>query len=101
MGRNMRVLSAAFVMTTAAAVGPSSASAQQMSTRAPELRTVSAIVAGTITGSVSDERGAPLPGAMVSVLGATMAMTVTDAHGRFSLNRLPAGEYTLRAHLAG
>ena len=38
---------------------------------------------------------------MVSALGATMAMTVTDANGRFSLDKLPAGDYTLRAHLAG
>lgn len=102
MGRMMGgVLSAAFVVTTAATVGASSAAAQQASVRAPELRTVSAIVNGTINGIVSDERGGPLPGAMVSVLGATMAMTVTDANGRFSLNRLPVGEYTLRAHLAG
>ena len=100
MRRMMRVLSAAFVVTTAA-VCSSSASAQQASTHAPGLRTISAIVAGTITGIVSDERGGPLPGAMVSVLGATMAMTVTDTNGRFALNRLPIGEYTLRAHLAG
>jgi Carboxypeptidase regulatory-like domain len=101
MGRIMRVLSAAFVVTTALAVCPCSASAQQTSTGAPGLRAVSAIMAGTITGTVSDERGGPLPGAMVSVLGVTMAMTLTDASGRFSLNRLPIGEYTLRAHLAG
>jgi hypothetical protein len=96
----MRVLSAAFVVTTAT-VSLSSAWAQQVGTRTPEFRTVSAVVAGSITGIVSDERGGPLPGAMVSVLGATMAMTVTDAQGRFSLTRLPIGEYTLRAHLAG
>ncbi len=101
MGRMMRVLSAAFVVTAAAAVCASSASAQQTSTRAAGLRTVSAIMAGTITGIVSDERGGPLPGAMVSVLGATMAMTVTDTNGRFALDRLPLGDYTLRAHLAG
>ncbi len=101
MRRRMRVLSAAFIATTAAAVCPAPAVAQQVGHGSPQLRTVSAIVAGSITGVVSDERGGPLPGAMVSVLGATMAMTVTDAEGRFSLNRLPIGEYTLRAHLAG
>lgn len=101
MGRINRVLSAAFLVATAAAVCSSSATAQQAGARAPELRAVSTIVGGSINGIVSDERGGPLPGAMVSVLGATMAMTVTDANGRFSLNRLPAGEYTLRAHLAG
>jgi hypothetical protein len=99
------VLSAAGFVVIATAAVPSSVPAQQGAARAPEFRTVSAtvttIVAGAINGIVSDDRGGPLPGAMVSVLGATMAMTVTDVNGRFSLQRLPAGDYTLRAHLAG
>jgi hypothetical protein len=89
-----------------AAAAPRSALAQQAAGRAgsidsPELRAVAAIPGGAIDGIVSDERGHPLPGAMVTVLGATMAMTLADAHGRFSLDKLPAGEYTLRAHLTG
>ena len=75
-----------------------------VSARLPELRAVAvnaAVVSGTITGVVSDNRGGPLPGAMVSLFGATMAMTVTDVQGRFSLDKLPAGDYTLRAHLPG
>jgi hypothetical protein len=99
MGRMNRVLSATGFVVIATAAGSSSVLAQQGA--APELRTVSAIVAGVINGIVSDDRGGPVPGAMVSVLGATMAMTVTDVNGRFSLQRLPAGDYTLRAHLAG
>ena len=99
MGRMNRVLSAAGFVVIATAAIPSSVLAQQGAL--PELRTVSAIVAGAINGIVSDDRGGPLPGAMVSVLGATMAMTVTDVNGRFTLQRLPAGDYTLRAHLAG
>lgn len=99
MVRMMRVLSALLVAT--AAVSPSSASAQPVGTRIPEYGAVSAIVAGSISGIVSDDRGGPLSGAMVSVLGITTAMTVTDANGRFALNHLPLGEYTLRAHLAG
>jgi hypothetical protein len=99
MGRMNRVLSATGFVVIATAAVPSSVLAQQAV--ASELRTVSAIVAGAINGIVSDDRGGPVPGAMVSVLGATMAMTVTDVNGRFSLQRLPAGDYTLRAHLAG
>jgi len=99
MVRMMRVLSALFVATAAARVSP--ASAQPGAPRIPEYRTVSAIVAGSITGIVSDDHGGPLSGAMVSVLGTTTAMTVTDATGHFSLNHLPLGEYTLRAHLTG
>ena len=99
MGRMNRVLSATGFVVLATAAVPSSVLARQGA--APELRTVSAIVAGAINGIVSDDRGGPVPGAMVSVLGATMAMTLTDVNGRFSLQRLPAGDYTLRAHLAG
>ena len=104
MGRVFCVLSAA-VAGTVMAAWPAPALAQSgvraVSARLPELRAVTAVIGGTINGVVSDDRGGPLPGAMVSVLGATMAMTVTDVQGRFSLDRLPAGEYTLRAHLPG
>ncbi|PYR74124.1 MAG: hypothetical protein DMF86_19000 [Acidobacteria bacterium] len=56
---------------------------------------------GSIEGTVSDERGGPLAGAMVSVLGARTAMAVTDVHGRFVVNELPVGEYVLSVHLPG
>ena len=56
---------------------------------------------GRVSGSVSDERGGPLPGAMVSLLGVTMATTVADDAGQFRLDALPAGEYVLRAHMSG
>ena len=100
MGRMTRVLSAAGFLVAIAGAVSSSVQAQQRAA-APEFRRVSAMVGGAINGIVSDDRGGPLPGAMVSALGATMAMTVTDANGRFSLQKLPAGDYTLRAHLAG
>lgn len=100
MGRMTRVLSAAGFLVAIAGAVSSSVEAQQRAA-APEFRRVSAIVGGSINGIVSDDRGGPLSGAMVSALGATMAMTVTDANGRFSLQKLPAGDYTLRAHLAG
>ena len=100
MGRMNRVLSAAGFVAIAAAAVPSSVLAQQRAARVSAFRTVSNM-GGAINGIVSDDRGGPLPGAMVSIIGATMAMTVTDVDGRFSLQRLPAGDYTLRAHLAG
>jgi hypothetical protein len=105
MGRLLCVLSAAAVAGTVTAAWPAPALAQSgvraVSMRMPELRAVTAAIGGTINGVVSDDTGGPLPGAMVSVLGATMAMTVTDVQGRFFLDKLPAGEYTLRAHLPG
>jgi hypothetical protein len=84
----------------AAAPGEQARPAAGAAAATPELQTVSA-AAGSIRGTVSDERGGPLSGAMVTVLGATTAMTVTDVHGRFSLDTLPLGEYVLRAHLPG
>ena len=59
------------------------------------------ITLGSIRGSVSDDRGGPLSGAMVSALGVTTAMAVTDARGRFALDALPPGEYIVRVHLPG
>ena len=48
-----------------------------------------------------DERGKPLAGAMVSALGSTSAVAVTDQHGVFVMRSLPAGAYMVRAHLTG
>lgn len=56
---------------------------------------------GTITGLVSDERGGPIAGASVTITGAAMTLAVTDEDGRFVTDRLPAGEYTLRAYHRG
>jgi TonB dependent receptor/Carboxypeptidase regulatory-like domain len=56
---------------------------------------------GSIQGSVIDDRGGPLAGAMVSALGATNAMATTDARGRFVIQYLPSGDYVLRIHLSG
>ena len=56
---------------------------------------------GSIQGLVTDERGGPLAGAMVSALGAATLMATTDSRGRFIIQPLPTGEYQLRVHLAG
>ena len=98
MGRLNRVLAATAVVGVVAAIGATPARAQSAaSAQGQSVRTSR----GSITGVVSDERGGPLAGAVVSVLGATMAMTVSDVRGRFALDSLPAGEYILQAHLSG
>lgn len=57
---------------------------------------------GGIQGTVFDDRGNPLPGAMVSALGGPIpGMAITDVHGRFVIDPLPAGEYMLRVHMVG
>ncbi|MGH9411106.1 MAG: TonB-dependent receptor domain-containing protein [Vicinamibacterales bacterium] len=57
---------------------------------------------GGIQGTVVDDRGAPLAGAMVSALGGPLSgMAVTDGRGRYVISSLPAGDYMLRIHMAG
>lgn len=62
---------------------------------------VASVATGAIQGTVQDERGAPVVGAMISALGATTAVAVSDRSGRFEMRTLTPGAYLLRAHLAG
>ena len=66
----------------------------------PEGQTVH-LLRGSITGTVTDDRGGPLAGVVVSALGVTMAMTVSDGRGYFAIDALPMGEYVVQAHLNG
>jgi hypothetical protein len=63
--------------------------------------TLAAAAQGAIQGVVLDTRGAPLAGAMVSALGSTVAFALSGRDGRFSLDSLPMGAYTVRVHLDG
>jgi outer membrane receptor protein involved in Fe transport len=56
---------------------------------------------GELQGVVTDDRGEPLPGAVVSALGSTTAFAITDRAGRFAFRTLPPGPYLIRAHLKG
>jgi hypothetical protein len=60
-----------------------------------------AVSVGDLHGTVLDDRGAPLAGAVVSAVGATSAFAVSEQNGTFTLRNLPAGPYLLRAHLQG
>src|SRR5205823_6012431 len=68
---------------------------------APAVTSVASLASGSIGGVVRDERGAPIPGAMVSALGAKTAVAVTDRAGRFELRTLSPGPYLVRAHVIG
>jgi uncharacterized surface anchored protein len=54
----------------------------------------------SIRGEVRDEHGVPRAGANVSIRGTSSRLT-TDEHGAFLFKNLPAGDYGLRATLAG
>ena len=109
MARLSRVLWAAVIMSAGAALLPSSADArtaglddqQAARSRSAAVTQVARLATGTISGIVSDERGKPVAGAKVTAIGVTMALAETDVSGRFITQALPAGEYVVKAHLAG
>ena len=103
MERLTRDASVAFVGVAAVVLMalPAEAQSRGASSLQTQPRLQARALSGTITGTVMDEAGAALPGAMVSVLGVTLASTVTDERGQFTLNQLPAGDYLLRAHMLG
>jgi hypothetical protein len=101
MRRLTRLLSAAVVgAATFGASMPEAQAQAQSRTAVPEMQTVS-LARLSLTGVVTDERGGAVGGAMVTVAGETTAMTISDDHGRFEIDRLPPGEYILRAYLSG
>src|SRR5258708_1172124 len=63
------------------------------------------IATGNISGTVSDQQGAVLPGATVSILaksiGGVPRTTVTDAGGQFRFLNLDAATYTVTVDLPG
>jgi hypothetical protein len=62
---------------------------------------LASLAPGAIDGLVQDDRGQPVAGAIVSALGTTTAVAVTDKLGRFELRTLTPGPYILRVHLSG
>jgi hypothetical protein len=59
---------------------------------------------GSVTGTVSDDSGAAIPGATVTVVneGTGLAFdTVTDETGTYTVRNVAGGVYTMRASLQG
>lgn len=84
-----------------------SPAAAQLALR-PEIRslpklapTIAGAAQGELQGTVVDDRGEPLAGAIVSALGATTLFAVTDREGRYIFRNLAPGPYLVRAHLQG
>ena len=62
---------------------------------------VAASTFGELHGTVEDEKGRPLAGAIVSALGASTVFAVSDSEGRFAFRNLAIGPYLVRVHLQG
>jgi len=72
--------------------------------QAPQVQAITHVASmapGSILGTVQDEKGVPVAGAMVSAFGSSSAVAVTDRAGRFELRPLPPGPYLVRAHSTG
>lgn len=86
------------VMCVAAAAVPASA---QFRAQPEAIAQVTAVSQAELHGTVLDDRGDPLVGAVVSALGSTTAFAVSDSDGRFAFRNLQYGPYLVRAHLQG
>jgi len=53
-----------------------------------------------IAGTIRDDKGTAIEGAIVTAMGVTDSLTISDAAGRFSM-ALPPGEYQIRVHREG
>jgi len=56
---------------------------------------------GNVSGSVSDQTGARLPGVRMTIQGLAERVTQTDAAGDFSFTGLREGDYEISAELSG
>jgi hypothetical protein len=99
MARAARLVASATVGSLIAFGAPLLASAQTEPASTPVVRTSQ--TAGAIIGTVKDDHGQAIANAVVSAVGATTAIAVTDKSGHFEFGPLAPGDYLLRAHLAG
>lgn len=67
----------------------------------PPIARLASFAPGTVEGIVRDEQGTPVAGVVISALGATTTIAVTNQDGRFTFDTLSPGPYLLRAHLPG
>src|SRR5262245_26029748 len=79
----------------------SAASAQVLRQQSKPIGTKATLSAGELYGTIQDDHGRPLIGAVVLAVGSTQAVEITDRDGRFTFRSLPAGEYLVRATLDG
>jgi hypothetical protein len=98
MTRLVTFLPVAVVVCVAGVVTPGYA---QLSKALPAPVSLLAASLGELQGVVTDDRGAPLQGVVVSALGSSSAFAITDRAGRFAFRTLAPGPYLVRAHLDG
>ncbi len=81
---------------------PAISSAQRASGSPPQpINRIASVTQDSIRGVVRDERESPVAGAVVTALGSTAILALTDRDGRFELLGLTTGSYVVTAHLKG
>ncbi|PYR35690.1 MAG: hypothetical protein DMF90_12725 [Acidobacteria bacterium] len=101
MTEALRVLASAAVGGAILLSASSPALAQTLSRLSPLDTRQASFSAGTIGGTVSDDAGAPVEGAVVSALGPSTTVAVSDEKGLFEFDMLSPGPYLVRAYFAG
>jgi TonB-dependent receptor-like protein/carboxypeptidase family protein len=96
-----RLLTASAVGGLMLLVHAAPSDAQHQAVRPNPIGQLAAFGPGSVFGVVTDERGVPVAGAMVSAVGSVTTFAVTDQSGRFELSTLTPGPYLLRAHRSG
>src|SRR5262245_17672389 len=100
MTRSAHCLTSAIVAGLLLVSGATVATAQPSAPDRTENR-VASLAAGVILGTVQDDAGPPVEGVVISAVGATTTVAVSDEKGRFEFDKLLPGPYLLRAHFTG
>ncbi|MDQ2864910.1 MAG: TonB-dependent receptor [Candidatus Eremiobacteraeota bacterium] len=85
----------------ALAVGPVSAATGVNASAAQVAQSSVRSSSGAVAGTVTDDTGAPVANALVTLAGATQLTTTTDARGTFTFAAVPAAVYAFTARRAG
>jgi hypothetical protein len=78
-----------------------SADAQHAPAPVLTVQHLAALERGAIDGAVQDERGQPVPGAVISAIGPSPTTVVSDHSGKYVIGSLLPGPYLVRAYLGG
>jgi Carboxypeptidase regulatory-like domain/TonB dependent receptor len=96
-----RLLASATVGVMMVVTSPAISQAQAQRAVVSAVAPATPVALPSILGTVRDDHGLPVADVVVSALGSTTTIAVTDKNGRFEFPTLAPGPYQLRAHLAG
>ncbi len=99
--RGISKQAASVVIGVAVLLGPAAAASAQTGPASPPAIATATPADTGIGGTVHNERGEPIAGVVVSIVGSTTTFAVTDNAGQFEVPNLAPGPYLVRAHCRG